>query len=389
MCITHELFKCGHTEEAFKQCKHYQERAKTAHRKKVGFWKYIFTPVPVIKCILPPGRRHIMNRKCKKCTRRDKKEAARLWEEEVRQAEATEAWEQAQNEKLQQRWRSQKKWAWVCDRCAVERRRIHQWQREANEGACCARGLDEYEVWEKKQGYRTLTSGVPSRTRASPPRKPTREENRAQLRHATSRELARLEADAAARRYGWTDDRSPDLPPDVVRGFVAMSGMDPRDLSGVPPEQQPLYEEPRIDWDRWSQSRRTAQGSYPPPARPPDGPLPVRPLARRSTGMQARVDKPVEAHRSSTIPRGPVPSPVVAPERRRRMGSSRGPITPTADANRISPPSSPVHSKSPVSPMSTPELRSARSVISNLNHQLDSAIDYFREPEEPVPSIPW
>ncbi len=371
MCITATTYECGHTEEAFKECKHYQERVKAA--RKAGFWKRIFKSR--MKCTLPKGRSEVRNQKCSECITRD---------EARRRAKQSE--ECSREEMERRRW--ELRWTWVCERCAAERRESEKWQREANGGACCARGLDEFAEWDRRQGYRPLGSRVFSRAQdAEAPRAPARQE-KPNHKRATSLELAKREADAAASRYRWRGDRLSGLPYDIVKGFVAMPGTDLRELPD-PLEPQPLYEEPGIDWDRWHHSSRTAHGNYPPPAPPPNNPLPLRPLGRSSTSVQARVNHPVEPHRNFSVP-APArtrATSVVNPRKHRHIASSRGPIIPQSDENGVSPPSSPERPRpqSPVAPMKSPELRSARSTISNLNHQLDAAMDYFRDP---VPAVP-
>jgi len=395
MCITIIEYECGHSEAIHQECSAFQERKKRARRdhRSRGFWKSLFLPTPKIRCTVPTGRRSLIHQKCSQCTVRHE-----AMENSRREAELHERHREKWEETMKERWRSDNKWKWVCERCTAEGRKVEQRQREVVGGPCCARGVDEFEDWERKAGYRPSKPRLPFYRQghhADPPRAPTREDKMPWLKHATSWEVAKAEAKAASQGYGWRSERSFGLPTDVVGGFMAMSGTDPRSLPAPPPEPQPLYEEPGIDWDRWHQSRRTGHGAYPPPTLPPNGPLPVRPLVRRTTAVPACVVASVELHRSSTNPRRPSSATsVVKPERRRRMGSARGPVIPTVDTYGISPPSSPVHSRSPVSPISNTvrnPLRSSRSVISNLNHQLDNAIDYFGEPhrEEPVPIVPW
>jgi len=395
MCITITDYECGHSEAIVQECRAFQERKKSAKRdrRNRGFWKSLFVHTPKIKCTMPTGRCTLFNQKCAECTARHEQ-----LETAPRVAQQREMRRETWDESMKERWRSDMKWKWVCERCTAEGRRIALLQREAVGGPCCARGVDEFEQWERKEGYRTskprLTPPSP-RHNADPPRASTREERMPWLKHATSWEVAKAEAKAASHSYGWRGERSSGLPADLIRGFVAMSGTDPKSLPSPPLEPQPLYEELGIDWDRWSQSRRTGHGAFPPPAPPPNDPLPERPLVRRSTEVRVHVAAPVEPHRSYTDPTRASPATsVVRPERRRRMGSSRGPPHPAVDTNEISPPSSPVHTNFPVSPLGSPErnpLRSSRSVISNLNHQLDDAIDYFGVPHraEPVPAMPW
>jgi hypothetical protein len=395
MCITIIDYDCGHSEAIVQECRAFRERKKSAKRdhRNRGFWKSLFKPAPKIRCTMPTGRRSILDQKCAECrsARHEQIEHAR------RAAEHHEMQRERWDENMKERWRSDTKWKWVCECCTAERRKIEPRQREVVGGPCCARGVDEFGDWERKQGYRPSKPQLPSqsqRRHADPPRVPTREDRMPWLKHATSWEVAKAEAKAASQSYGWRDERSPGLPADVVREFMAMSGTDPKYLPAPPREPQPLYEEPGIDWDRWHKSRRTGHGNYPPPTPPPDDPLPVRPLAKRSPAVQAHLTAPAESHRSQHDPRRPsTVASVVRLQRRPRMTRPIVP-QPTVNTNRIEPPSSPVHSYSPVSPISSLEsnpLRSSRSVISNLNHQLDDAIDYFGEPhrEEPVPAIPW
>jgi len=198
----------------------------------------------------------------------------------------------------------------------------------------------------------------------------------------TSTQYARQEAAMASSRYGWTRERSSDtLEPQLVRSFVHGSGNDPSSLPPPPVirRAEPLYQEAGIDWDRWGQISRTDHRSYPSPAVPPNRPLPTRPLCQKHKIAERYM---YEDPKPLSIPRKPIPISKES-SRRGREASSRYPVH--QESVEVSPPSSPIRSWSPISPVGSPAYdrpRRARSVISNLNHQIDEVLDHWEAPRE-------
>jgi hypothetical protein len=180
-----------------------------------------------------------------------------------------------------ERRRLNTKWQWLCMRCCDEGRIVESWHRTPHGGPCCARGVDEFDAWEQKEGFRSLDyhpshlashANCPRDVFPPPPLPPPKDRDLNLL-------PAMLDASSAARTYGHSDsDQDSHISPGLVRDFISMSGTDARSLPLPPPEPQPYYEDAGIDLKRWKTQRRTQKGSYPNPSQPPTDPLPLKPL---------------------------------------------------------------------------------------------------------------
>ncbi|KAN0098618.1 hypothetical protein V8E51_014281 [Hyaloscypha variabilis] len=278
MCITTTKYGCGHEKSEEKECRWYRHEVISAQneRKKRGFLVNLFRRSSKVVCPLPPGIVELMHQVCPGCTEDRKQRNARLREHREVMSEDDFGIR-----------RLEMKWGWMCDACFAEQRRVEHRHREANGGACCARGLDEFEAWEKRQGYLSVSSRHPSRIPlANHPSEAGRP--RYSHKHDTSYLTAKLDAKKAAQDNGW--DSEEDLEPHLVAQFVNMTGMGPGSLPPPPPPSksaEPYYKDAGIDSERWEGARRTGHGSYPAPSQPPSDPLPVRPL--RPAGRAASV----------------------------------------------------------------------------------------------------
>ncbi|KAE9373397.1 hypothetical protein N431DRAFT_557500 [Stipitochalara longipes BDJ] len=285
MYVTITRYGCGHNIEEYKDCRWYREEAISAGKERAqrGFLMNFFRRSKSVVCPLPPGRQDLAHEICPNCTEDDKQK-----EENLRELEKFMSQDEFERTRLEVKWR------WTCNACHLEERTVESYQRKANGGACCARGHDEFEAWEKRQRYRSVSSRYPSRVpHADDPRElgPDRQG----YFHFPSPgidpglEFAKMDANKAARDNGWDPDYD-GLEPHLVAEFVNLSGMGPGSLPPPPPppkSPQPYYEDAGIDLDRWTGARRTGHGSYPAPNPPPEDPLPVRPL--RCTTKTARV----------------------------------------------------------------------------------------------------
>ena len=356
---------CGHTERSFHRCKASFERAKRT--KKVGFFKRLFcSPIEAAKAECKPSTCHSnLEGFCEGCVENQQQQRRQEQREEAKRYEAARS-AHNKNESLRrlQRRRSERKRTFRCSKCAEEGRRVED--RTANEGLCCARGIDEWEARERAQGtyrkpvplpkvsehnpytYTDLATGRPiTAARAPDP----------VLRRMTSTAAAREAASKAARGYGWT--RNPFQPAaveaQIVSDFLQISGTDHRSLP--PPSPETHYEEPGIDWDEWNRYPQSGHGRFPPPSTPPSGPLPPLPVAPLRTKSRPLTNRRRER---------PVPKAEVSP---------------------VS--SSPVELPSPISPVSDSRFsenfhppKQLRSAASRLDIELEEALNYWGEPEE-------
>ncbi|KUJ08429.1 uncharacterized protein LY89DRAFT_788816 [Mollisia scopiformis] len=376
MCITTITYLCHHRSEENIPCQAYQQRVREAQKshRNPSFWKSLLCGAPSsstrsVRCTQKPGKRSVYS-KCPKCVDREQQERARVDREtEIRAMFARDAHNEREKQRLQERRRSDRKAAFRCSKCTAERRWPDQMSRAANEGLCCARGIDEFAELEKANGYRAQAPS--KKTVADKPRKapvPTREQRFPELSYMTSMEKVREDAKVAANTYGWDRRRqgSADLEPKLVSSYVNASGANPNILASAPPpaQKQPHFEELGIDYTVWRKMQDVKLGAHGriPPA--PDKPLPVRPLATKYPGQIPR--KPLASRSDSS--RLMVNTNVSLPSSR----GSRGPRAPP----------SPV---SPVSPRSKPKPKLQRSSASIMNGELydmldDSLAEWKQEP---------
>ena len=325
--------QCLHTERQFTRCKDSYKKSRT-EKKKQGFFKSLFSsnvPPKAKTCRVSKGQSTI-DGLCTACSKaaRDRRETLdRMERPRYVQSRRYEA----KNPTEEERRRSHGKGTFRCTRCVAEGRHPSARNRQSNGGLCCAYAIREW-GGARGQAHRDIT---PYNERPPVPPKDEHTLKRApgnhHLRRGDSTRDARAAATAAAQRYNWTrNDGSAALEPDLVREYITLSGTD-RHALPVPRRAEPLYEEPQIDWERWNSAPQTSHGRYPPTNPAPDSPLPVRPLRPgRRHPSPPRIHTPAPGRRLTPSPPRPV----------------------SRDIAEVSPPTSPYHSQSPVSPMSTP-----------------------------------
>jgi hypothetical protein len=313
MCETIITYDCGHIEITYREClkaKECRQQIKRQKAKQTGIWKSLFCKKqkgPEVICTAKPGQQRIQG-KCSECMDA-KDEDRRLAEWRERERRKTKAAVAVIDQGVHERRRQDTKWTWLCKDCRKEERVVERYHREVNGGPCCANGVDEFDAWQRREGYHSVDSRLPSQKRPKRHRetRPTREDYSppppAHLKKDRSYAPAKLEADIAAKNYGFRrdNDQNSNLSPKEVAMFVSMPGTDPRSLPPPPPEPQPYCMDAGIQPKRWYEQRRTNHGSYPAPSPPPTDPLPVQPLQlplRRVSG-QADLKNPVATPRGS------------------------------------------------------------------------------------------
>ncbi|TAQ84425.1 hypothetical protein B7494_g7255 [Chlorociboria aeruginascens] len=245
----------------------------TATRKR-DFWRVLFA-CPPKPCPLSKTQKVELRSYCSVCN-----------EEPYKRAEQQERMEEVIFEEgsAQRTFR--------CSACIAEYRFYSESERGANEGLCCARGVDEWREKERRKvpGYRKLFSRSQAPSHAdfhhTVPQHP-REERFPELKRMTSTQAARDAAILAAECYGWGQrGGSHDLEPQLVAAFINSSGTALNALPEAPTVTEPGYLEPGINWKQWNEAVRTNHGGYPPAAPAPESPLPIRPLQIRKTDLK-------------------------------------------------------------------------------------------------------
>jgi hypothetical protein len=273
-----------------------------------------------------------------------------------------------------ERRRSNMKWQWLCSRCYEEGRTVESWHRRPHGGPCCSRGVDEFDAWEQKEGFRSfdydpsqLASQANRPRDASPPPLPPPK------KHDLHLLPAKLNASSAARNYGNSDsDQDSHISPELVRDLISMPGTDARSL--LPP---PYYDDAGIDSKRMKTQGRTQNASHLASSQPPTGPLPVKPLRTR---------KPVVLIPDKLFMAGPL---------RRISGQADlrnpGPATPegthsvpktAVSISRHRGPPIPTSSSWSVGPPAAPRKIAKDEELKQFNDQLDALIEYFSTASE-------
>jgi len=363
--------QCLHTERQFTRCKDSYKQPRTEkEKKKQGFFKSLFsssTPKSQKPHRASKGQSTIDGR-CTACSK-----AARNRQETIDSMERPRFVQsrryEARNPTEEERKRSHGKGTFRCTRCVAEGRYPSARNRQANGGLCCAYAIEEFEG-ARGQAHRDISPynerpPVPPKGEHSLKRVPGNHH----LQRGDSIRDARAAASAAARQYNWAQENrdSAALEPHLVSEYISLSGTH-RAALPVPRRAEPLYEEPQIDWDRWNAAPQTSHGRYPPANPAPTSPLPVRPL------------RPGRRH--------PNPHRICTPTPGRRLTPSPPRRPASRDIAEVSPPTSPYHSESPISPMSTPrwsdaprdvhQIQNAEPNLDVLDERLDDALHYWR-----------
>jgi hypothetical protein len=381
MCLIIINYDCGHFERDESKCHSYLRKLRRA-KESQGFWKSLIRlSQPRITCSLPSGRK-VMYRKCPLCIQKDlqtelsrrkdagkaqrraeaeaKAHAEKVWiaEEEIREQirRSRKEHEKLKERKEKERQRKEQKRSFFCSACTKEGRNIGIREREANGGCCCARGVEEFEAWEKGEGERCVGSSFELFIAYEPPlanipRDPTlNATSTTRYRRqgkGKSDEAIRADARAAAERYGWGNTRdSSALEPEFVRQYVSTSGADARELPQPARRAMPVHQELLIDEHRWGSAAQTAHGRLPPT---PEKPLPVLPLRSQ------------RVHRNpfSKLSDGTLP-PLVVSSQAQKIKSSH---------------SSPRHNA---------RLVRSNRLISELGHGIDNELKSWKELGSPV-----
>jgi hypothetical protein len=294
-------FKCGHWAEI--QYNYVEiDEGETVKSKRSWGWSCIKSPPRKAKIEISGGTKDMA--KCPECIEKDKAQEKATGTGRTVTAEVRE-WDKWKREygAGEAEIRRHKKAIWICRSCRHEKRRIDQYQRDASSGPCCARGIDEFEMWQRQRFTRTSHTGSP--------RVPIQTwESSVQANWETDDlRRAKFEASEAARRNGWQPNDS-SLDPEAVRTFVGMTGTDVRSLPHPPTPEPPYqghYLQLHLQDERWNENRRTGHGTYPGPDPPPGDPLPTRPLRVKSANVRSSGPRLRESPRNFSVPRMPQP----------------------------------------------------------------------------------
>lgn len=309
--------RCRHREQVLNRCASSFENYKREPKKKKrgGWFKNLFSHSSSKKQQWECDRHIISERRleyCNACTMN--RELKRREREAIIRREQAKTREEIRQASLQ-------RFEFRCSRCRAERRNLRPEDRDPqiNRGLCCARGLDEYEKYETREGKWGSGSGLllpqykyhPITSSQAAPRIPRKERDPASRKRSASTDAARIAAKEASRRYGWENDPrySADISTELARDITNLAAsvsrrpLSPRYEKTVEnylpePKQEaprkhdatravssaeqsgkisPRYEEPGIDWDRWDRAPQTFHGRYPPATVPPRKPVPQRP----------------------------------------------------------------------------------------------------------------
>lgn len=170
MCVTIQEYACGHEEMIIQDSLKVKNLTRIQSRnmsKGRGFFNTLFCrnqrpEGAEIICNAPTGLQS-SRLPCPGCTPRprtaeDVRQIAE-WKNKQRKKRAKNvvgAGVRALDQSEIERRRLNTKWQWLCTRCRDEGRTVELWHRTPHGGPCCARGVDEFDAWEQKEGYRSL-----------------------------------------------------------------------------------------------------------------------------------------------------------------------------------------------------------------------------------------
>ncbi|KAI9651036.1 hypothetical protein NHQ30_001073 [Ciborinia camelliae] len=295
---------------------------------------------------------------CPSCTARQERLIAEQQERDaeiIRLQVAQEQDEERARQRRAYRHMEDRRIKFRCEKCIKEDR--NPVDRSGNEGFCCEFGRS---FWYAKY------PGAP----AIPKRGASLEAPAAELKRMTiGTAEARQAATQAANSYGWQSrpDEWNRIEPNLVSQFVSTPG---NHAGSLPGPAVPRYEDAHIDIERWNSQVRTNHGTYPKAAvPPPDKPLPLIPatkalrpqplkISQQSTG---RRESRREAHESKRD------SDVSALSNPRDM-SGASPVSPT---NSHWP-------STPQRPKTREEEREMRRQMSQLEHEIDDALEDWK-----------
>ncbi|KAK0122213.1 hypothetical protein ONS95_010468 [Cadophora gregata] len=130
-----------------------------------------------------------------------------------------------------------------------------------------------------------------------------KEARRPGLRRVNRQESLRADTRKAAQIYGQDRQRRDSfLEPELNKQCIMTpGGGDPRTFGMGHPIHEPLYKEPPIDWNRWSEAIQGSHGRLPPEHK---APLPIRPLnIGQAQNGQSIARKPVPITKPDRLPR--------------------------------------------------------------------------------------
>ncbi|ESZ93738.1 hypothetical protein SBOR_5875 [Sclerotinia borealis F-4128] len=255
-----------------------------------------------------------------------------------------------------------------CDKCIRED--CNPVDRSANEGFCCEFGRS---FWNAKQEAERIS--VPARQHRTPHTSaPTSSQvpTAAFKRMTVGTTQARQAATQAAKSYGWHSqpDELNRIQPELVSQFVSMPGNLPASLPGHP---IPRYEDANIDVNRWNEQVRTNHGTYPKAAAPaPDRPLPPLPSSRKQRPEPLRLQQSTgRGEFRKEAPPSKRDSQVSAMSSARDMGNA-SPVSPTNSRWPSNPPR----------PRKREGEHALKTQISNLELEIDEALESWQQPQE-------
>jgi hypothetical protein len=265
-----------------------------------------------------------------------------------------------------------------CSTCTAENIDVPVYARRANNGLCCARGVDEY---EGKFGVHGMPAEIflEAPTANNQPAGPSSKACRCYNSGMTSFEVRDVATTASKRRAA----RDSMLDPELVREFINLPGSHIQYLPRPTSQPQryrfekrisriadtPVHDPTGINWRLWSHSKQTAHGRYPPSPPPPDISLPHPPL-RSTKGLKFHDsrqliphDHPTGTHvtangRPAVHPRSPSPTLSVDSRSSRHFSRSIDPVSPLIESSFQEQPS-----------------RKLRSVASNIDSALNEALN--------------
>jgi hypothetical protein len=395
MCITLQEYACGHQEIITQDCLKVKNLKKIQSRnmsKGRGLFNTLFCQKQKpegaeIICHAPAGLQS-SRLPCPRCTPRPRtpEEVRQIAQWKIKQRKTRDrnvvgAGVRVLDQSEIERRRSNMKWQWLCSRCYEEGRTVESWHRKPHGGPCCSRGVDEFDAWEQKEGFRSfdydpsqLASQANRPRDASPPPLPPPK------KHDLHLLPAKLNASSAARNYGNSDsDQDSHISPELVRDFISMPGTDARSL--LPP---PYYDDAAgIDSKRRKTQGRTQNASHPASSQPPTGPLPVKPL-RPQKPVVLIPDKlfmagPLRRISGQADLRNPMPATPEGnhsvPEKAVSKSRHTGPSTPSM-------PPIPTSSSWSAGPPAAPRKIAKDEELKQFNDQLDALIEYFSTASE-------
>ncbi len=289
---------------------------------------------------------------------------------------------------MNKKLRDKAKGMFRCSACESEYRYPEDWERRANGGLCCARGIDDFEVWEREMhpnGYVDSSRVVGNHfrlnldpqvdnLRGAVPKSRNEIQQRPGHRVKSDREI-RAEARNAAKSYGWQPSNGRDsaaLEPGLVAAYINTSGGNTKSLPPPPRVAEPVYQELLLDHERWASARQTAHGRLPPEQ---EKPLPVIPLRVKKPLMRALPQR--ISTRDLTLPLS---------DERQSISSKSSNQSHSFQSSMVGSSRSSRESSPPVSPLSTVPSTRLSKVMSDLGDEINDEMRGWEDLVYPMES---